>query len=208
MPAASSRIRRRLVGLALISSEIWPCRTKAGECAPVEASAKSICTSRARTSFVPTLYAEPASRVMRRVMSRLSLSLNAAGASRSPLSMISATSAKLRAGRVAVPAKITSSIPPPRIAVGRFSPMTQRKASSRLDLPQPLGPTTPVRPSAITKSVGSTKLLKPFRRRRVKRMGNGPLFDSLRVEVDRRNCAKSTKPPLNQPGTPKLSTRS
>src|SRR5690606_14824574 len=59
------------------------------------------------------------------------------------------------------PAKITSSIPPPRIAVGRFSPITQRSASRRLDLPQPLGPTTPVSPSAITRSVGSTKLLNP-----------------------------------------------
>ena len=62
--------------------------------------------------------------------------------------MISATSAKLRApGGVAAPAKITSSIPPPRMAVGRFSPMTQRSASSRFDLPQPFGPTTPVSPS-------------------------------------------------------------
>ena len=39
MPAASSKTRRRALGLALISSEIWPCRTSAGECAPVEASA-------------------------------------------------------------------------------------------------------------------------------------------------------------------------
>jgi hypothetical protein len=56
------------------------------------------------------------------------------------------------------------------MAVGRFSPITQRSASSRLDLPQPFGPTTPVSPSAITRSVGSTKLLNPFRRRRVKRI--------------------------------------
>src|SRR5579862_5575921 len=45
--------------------------------------------------------------------------------------------------------------------------MTQRTASTRLDLPQPFGPTTPVRPGSITKSVGSTKDLKPIRRRRV-----------------------------------------
>ena len=32
MPAASSRMRRRVLGLALISSAIWPCRTSAGEC--------------------------------------------------------------------------------------------------------------------------------------------------------------------------------
>src|SRR6056297_2427868 len=39
--------------------------------------------------------------------------------------------------------------------------MTQRNASKRFDLPQPFGPTTPVSPSAINRSVGSTKLLKP-----------------------------------------------
>src|SRR3954464_2560015 len=35
-------------------------------------------------------------------------------------------------------------------------------ASRRLDLPQPLGPTTPVRPGSIRSSAGSTKLLKPL----------------------------------------------
>jgi hypothetical protein len=78
------------------------------------------------------------------------------------LSIWTCTSAKLRAGRVAAPAKITSSMPSPRMAVGRFSPITQRSASSRFDLPQPFGPTTPVRPSAMTRSVGSTKDLKPL----------------------------------------------
>jgi hypothetical protein len=34
-----------------------------------------------------------------------------------------------------------------------FSPITQRIASTRLDLPQPLGPTMPVRPGSIRKSV-------------------------------------------------------
>src|SRR6056297_3531485 len=95
------------------------------------------------------------------MISSVSASLNPAGASLSELSICNATSAKLRAGREAAPAKITSSMPPPRMAVGRFSPMTQRSASSRFDLPQPLGPTTPVRPCAICRSVGSTKLLKP-----------------------------------------------
>ena len=45
--------------------------------------------------------------------------------------------------------------------------MTQRTASTRLDLPQPFGPTTPVSPGSISKSVGSTKDLKPIRRSRV-----------------------------------------
>ena len=47
------------------------------------------------------------------------------------------------------------------------SPITQRSASTRFDLPQPLGPTTPVSPGSIRKSVGSTKDLKPSRRSRV-----------------------------------------
>ena len=47
-PAASSRISRRACGLAAMISPIWPCRTIEGERAPVEASANSNCTSRAR----------------------------------------------------------------------------------------------------------------------------------------------------------------
>ena len=108
---------------------------------------------------------------MRRMISIVSASLKPDGARRSELSRCSATSAKCRAPRVAAPLKITSSIPPPRMAEGRFSPITQRNASNRFDLPQPFGPTTPVSPSWITRSVGSTKLLKPFRRRREKRTG-------------------------------------
>ena len=45
--------------------------------------------------------------------------------------------------------------------------MAQRSASSKFDLPQPFGPTTPVSPGSIRISVGSTKDLKPSRRRRV-----------------------------------------
>src|SRR3546814_7003691 len=63
-----------------------------------------------------------------------------------------ATSAKSRGGRDEVPAKITSSMPPPRIDLGLDSPMTQRIASSRFDLPQPLGPTTPVSPGSMRSS--------------------------------------------------------
>ena len=44
---------------------------------------------------------------------------------------------------------MTSSMPAPRIDLGELSPITQRIASSTLDLPQPFGPTTPVRPGSI-----------------------------------------------------------
>ncbi len=77
------------------------------------------------------------------------------------------TSATLRAGRVVVPEKITSSMAAARMDLWDVSPITQRSASSRLDLPQPLGPTTPVRPGSITRSVGSTKDLNPRSLRRL-----------------------------------------
>ena len=56
---------------------------------------------------------------------------------------------------------MTSSMPVARMFLCEFSPMTQRRASTRFDLPQPFGPTTPVSPGSIRNSVGSTKVLKP-----------------------------------------------
>src|SRR3954464_13011937 len=58
-------------------------------------------------------------------------------------------------------------MPEARMLLCEVSPMTQRSASTRFDLPQPFGPTTPVSPGSMMKSVGSTKDLKPRRRRRV-----------------------------------------
>src|SRR6185312_11820525 len=100
-------------------------------------------------------------------MSSESWSLKAAGAERVELSIAIATSALLRGGRLFEPEKITSSMEEARIDLYEDSPMTQRSASTRFDLPQPLGPTTPVSPGSIRKSVGSTKDLKPSRRSRV-----------------------------------------
>src|ERR1700760_3417290 len=114
---------------------------------------------------------------MRRTTSITGGSLNAAGARRAALSMVSATSAWLREGRLSAPAKITSSMPPARMALAELAPITQRRASSRLDLPQPFGPTTPVTPGSIRNSVGSTKDLKPVRCSRWK--GTGALVAFL-----------------------------
>src|SRR3954469_3985312 len=55
-------------------------------------------------------------------------------------------------------------MPAARSDLCEVSPITQRSASTRLDLPQPFGPTTPVSPCSIWKSVGSTKDLKPSSR--------------------------------------------
>src|SRR5208337_1654668 len=103
---------------------------------------------------------------MRRVTSIVWCSLKAAGAVRSELSSRSPTSAMLREGRLPEPEKMTSSMPEPRMALNELSPITQRRASTRFDLPQPFGPTTPVKPDSILNSAASQKLLKPVRRKR------------------------------------------
>src|ERR1700722_17120959 len=103
---------------------------------------------------------------MRLVTSIVSESWKAAGARRSELLSTSPTSALLREGRLPEPEKMTSSMPEARIFLNEFSPITQRRASTRFDLPQPFGPTMPVNPGSILNSALSQKLLKPVRRKR------------------------------------------
>ena len=76
--------------------------------------------------------------------------------------MVSVTSARPSGGRPAVPAKMTSSILPPRSALAPCSPSTQAMASTTLDLPEPLGPTTQVMPGSSRSVVADAKDLKPF----------------------------------------------
>ena len=54
--------------------------------------------------------------------------------------MVSATSARPSGARPEVPEKMTSSILPPRSDLAPCSPMTQARASTTLDLPDPFGP--------------------------------------------------------------------
>ena len=61
-----------------------------------------------------------------------------------------------------VPENITSSIPDPLILLAEVSPITHLRDSTIFDLPQPLGPTIPVRPFSIKKLVLSAKDLNPF----------------------------------------------
>src|SRR5579859_5126250 len=77
--------------------------------------------------------------------------------------MVRATSARPSGGRPAVPAKITSSILPPRSDLAPCSPMTQASASTTLDLPEPLGPTTQVIPGSKRSVVAEANDLKPRR---------------------------------------------
>ena len=89
-------------------------------------------------------------------------SVNSMGSRPAELSMVRATSARPRAGRWEVPAKMTSSIALERTMLGAWAPSTQPMASTTLDLPLPLGPTTTVMPGSRSRRVASAKDLKPF----------------------------------------------
>src|SRR6476646_857415 len=84
------------------------------------------------------------------------------GSALSLLSMVSVTSARPSGGRPAVPAKMTSSILPPRSAFAPCSPSTQAMASTTLDLPDPLGPPTAVIPGSKCRVVAEANDLKPL----------------------------------------------
>src|SRR5215207_5994926 len=85
------------------------------------------------------------------------------GSAPSVLSMVSSTSARPRGGRPDVPAKMTSSILPPRSDLAPCSPITHARASTTLDLPEPLGPTMQVMPGSSWRVVEEAKDLNPFR---------------------------------------------
>ena len=80
----------------------------------------------------------------------------------SALSRTSVTSARPTAGRPDEPENMTSSMAWPRSILALCSPRTQRMASDMLDLPEPLGPTTTVRPGSKAIWVLSAKDLKPL----------------------------------------------
>src|ERR1700730_15549301 len=83
------------------------------------------------------------------------------GSAPSELSMVRTTSARPSGGLLAVPAKMTSSILPPRSDLAPCSPITQASASTTLDFPEPLGPTTAVIPGSKRRVVEDAKDLKP-----------------------------------------------
>src|SRR4051812_7112458 len=75
--------------------------------------------------------------------------------------MVSRTSARPSAGLPGEPAKMTSSIFPPRSALAPCSPRTHAMASTTLLLPDPFGPTTHVMPVSRLRVVVPAKDLKP-----------------------------------------------
>src|SRR5918993_5389016 len=127
------------------------------------------------------------------------------GSAPSPLSIVRVTSARPSGGRPGppaapgdpeLPAKMTSSILPPRSALAPCSPSTQEMASTTLDLPDPFGPTTQVMPGSKRRVVAEAKDLKPFRVRLLRctvlrwrtaagRHGEGPGRGRYRVGLTR-----------------------
>ena len=89
-------------------------------------------------------------------------SVNSMGSRPAELSMVSDTSARPSWGSLDVPAKMTSSIFWDRTAEGAWAPSTQPMASTTLDLPDPLGPTTTVTPGSRLRVAASAKDLKPL----------------------------------------------
>src|SRR6185503_9475202 len=92
----------------------------------------------------------------------------------SALSKISSTEEREAGLRVVVPLKMTSCMDSPRSSLALLSPSTQRTASMMLDLPQPLGPTTPTSCPGSWKVVGSANDLKPESLIEFRRIGTGP----------------------------------
>ena len=121
-------------------------------------SLSSSWTSRRRTTWPLMRYSDSP---LRKIVRETSISDIGTGILPSPLSMTSLTSAIPSAGLLGVPAKMTSAMLPPRNARAPCSPSTQLIASTRLDLPDPLGPTMTETPGMNSKTVLSAKLLNP-----------------------------------------------
>src|SRR6478672_13032652 len=123
-------------------------------------SLSSSCTSSSRHGVPLMAYSEPPERNMVRLIVTSAYSI---GSAPSVLSMVRSTSARPRGGRPDVPAKMTSSILPPRRLLAPCSPITHARASTTLDLPEPLGPTMQVMPGSSRIDVAEAKDLKPRR---------------------------------------------
>ena len=105
-------------------------------------------------------YSDPPDRNIVRLIVTSAYSI---GSAPSLLSIVSSTSARPSGGRPDVPAKMTSSILPPRSDFAPCSPITQASASTTLDLPEPFGPTMHVMPGSSCRVVDEAKDLNPFR---------------------------------------------
>src|SRR6195952_734096 len=126
---------------------------------PIPESLSSSWTSRSRHGGPLIAYSEPP---LRNIVRLIVTSAYSIGSAPSELSMVSETSARPSGGRPEVPAKMTSSILPPRSDLAPCSPITQASASTTLDLPEPLGPTMQVMPGSSCRVVEEAKDLNPL----------------------------------------------
>src|SRR3954466_8563934 len=126
---------------------------------PMPESDRSSWTSRSRQPWPLMAYSDPP---LRNIVRLIVTSAYSVGSAPSALSMVRDTSARPSGGRPEVPAKMTSSILPPRSDLAPCSPITQASASTTLDLPDPLGPTMQVIPGSSSRVVEEAKDLKPL----------------------------------------------
>ena len=170
-PAASSTKPRRTSGVAcrIVSSWPWPTMTCISR--PMPESLSSSCTSSRRAERPLIAYSEPP---LRNIVREIVTSAYSTGSAPSELSMVRATSARPSGARPAVPAKMTSSILPPRSVLAPCSPITQASASTTFDLPEPFGPTTQVMPGSKVSEVAEANDLKPRRVRFFRYTGTSP----------------------------------
>src|SRR5262245_12873033 len=153
-------IARRSSGRALSTASIWPWLTMTCCWRPTRASESSSWTSSRRHGTPLMAYSlSPLRNSVRAIVT----SENSIGRIAAELSIVRLTSARPSAGRVAVPAKMTSSIFWLRTADGACAPSTQAIASTTFDLPDPFGPTTTVTPGSSSSVVASANDLNPLR---------------------------------------------
>src|SRR3954452_6242721 len=127
---------------------------------PMPESLSSSWTSSRRQDCPLMAYSDPP---LRNIVRLIVTSAYSIGSAPSVLSIVRATSARPRGGRPAVPAKMTSSILPPRSDLAPCSPITHARASTTFDLPEPLGPTMHVIPGSSWSVVAEAKDLNPRR---------------------------------------------
>src|SRR5215471_9943149 len=161
---------------------------------PMPESLSSSWTSSRRHGVPLMAYSEPPLRNMVRLIVTSEYSI---GSAPSVLSIVSSTSARPSGGRPAVPAKMTSSILPPRRLLTPCSPITQARASTTLDLPEPLGPTMQVMPGSSWSVVAEAKDLNPLRVR-LFRYNVGLPADRCAVSSSLRTQAASSQPTLGE----------
>ncbi len=157
-PAASSMKARRPIGSACRTESSRPCPTMTCISRPMPESESSSWMSSSRQVSPLSAYSLPPLRNIVRVMVTSAYSI---GRAPSVLSMVRLTSARPSGARPLVPAKMTSSILPPRSDLAPCSPITQESASTTLDLPEPFGPTTQVMPGSKRRVVAEAKDLNP-----------------------------------------------